>query len=110
MAELLERADALASLQNLLQEAVTRGRVALIAGEAGIGKSSLLEAAAAAHGTVWWDRCDAWRRRCRWPPGSISPASSVRASPAFCPAPAPCGNAVDARLDPLAMKHPIVWG
>ena len=59
MTELLERAEALKTLQQLLQEARTRGRVALVAGEAGIGKSTLLEATAAAHGTVWWGRCDA---------------------------------------------------
>ena len=59
MAELLERADSLTTLQQLLQEARTRGRVALVAGEAGVGKSSLLRTAAAAHGTVWWGGCDA---------------------------------------------------
>src|SRR5204863_2873011 len=59
MADLLERADALLTLRQLLREAATRGRVALVAGEAGIGKSTLLRAAAAAHEPVWWGRCDA---------------------------------------------------
>ena len=62
-APLLERAHALATLQGLLDAASQRGAVALVAGEAGIGKSSLLRAAAEAHaangGTVWWGACDA---------------------------------------------------
>lgn len=60
---LVERQPELAVLRRLLEEAATGGRVALVAGEAGIGKSSLLRAAAAAHaaagGTVWWGACDA---------------------------------------------------
>lgn len=48
---------------DLLDKAPQRGAVALVAGEAGIGKSSLLRAAAAAHaargGVVWWGACDA---------------------------------------------------
>jgi DNA-binding CsgD family transcriptional regulator len=59
MTELLERADALHTLQQQLQAAHTRGRVALVSGEAGIGKSSLLQALAATHANVWWGRCDA---------------------------------------------------
>lgn len=59
MAELLERASALSTLLDLLQQARQRGRVALVAGEAGIGKTALLQAAAAQHGSVWWGRCDA---------------------------------------------------
>src|SRR5678815_1670344 len=59
MADLLERADERRTLRQLLLDATTRGRVALVAGEAGIGKSTLLAAAAAAHEPVWWGRCDA---------------------------------------------------
>jgi hypothetical protein len=59
MNALLERADALHALQQQLDLARRRGRVALVAGEAGIGKSSLLHALAATHEPVWWGRCDA---------------------------------------------------
>ena len=60
---LLERQPALTALQALLAAAPAQGAVALVAGEAGVGKSSLLRAAARAHaaagGTVWWGACDA---------------------------------------------------
>lgn len=59
MADLLERATALAVLKERLQEARTRGGVVLVTGEAGIGKSTLLQAGAASHDLVWWGRCDA---------------------------------------------------
>lgn len=59
MNTLLERAGALQALQQQLQQARQRGRVALVCGEAGIGKSSLLHALAATHDAVWWGRCDA---------------------------------------------------
>ncbi|HZF80363.1 MAG TPA: AAA family ATPase, partial [Rubrivivax sp.] len=59
---LVERDMALVALQ----AALGRGCVALVAGEAGIGKTSLLRAVAQAHtaspsnpGPVWWGDCDA---------------------------------------------------
>lgn len=62
MIELIEREQALKSLREGLQEAAVRGKVALVAGEAGVGKTSVLRAAAREHGTrgpVWWGICDA---------------------------------------------------
>lgn len=60
MSELVEREAALAALQAALAAAAQGGRVALVAGEAGIGKTSVLRALAAAHeGAVWWGACDA---------------------------------------------------
>ena len=58
MAALIEREAVLATLQ----AACGSGRVALVAGEAGIGKTSVLRALALAHaarGQVWWGACDA---------------------------------------------------
>jgi predicted ATPase len=40
--ELWERSDALSLLGDLLQESGRGGRIALVAGEAGIGKSALV--------------------------------------------------------------------
>ena len=42
-AELLERTEALDALDELLRESGNAGRIALVAGEAGIGKTSLLQ-------------------------------------------------------------------
>lgn len=58
MAALIEREAALSALR----ATCGAGSVALVAGEAGIGKTSLLRALAQAHaamGPVWWGACDA---------------------------------------------------
>jgi len=60
--ELLERDDALDRLRACMAAAADGvGRVVLVAGEAGIGKTSVLREAAAslAPGSVWWGSCDA---------------------------------------------------
>lgn len=62
MTVLLERESALKTLRETLRAAAVRGHVALVAGEAGIGKTSVLRALAeehAHHGPVWWGVCDA---------------------------------------------------
>ncbi|MCM0676484.1 AAA family ATPase, partial [Micromonospora phytophila] len=59
--DLLERADALADLQRLLAETSGGGRIAVVCGEAGAGKSALAQAfAASAAGRVQllWGSCD----------------------------------------------------
>ena len=57
--DLVERETVLQGLRDRLREAATHGQVALVAGEAGVGKTSLLRALAAGHGAVWWGACDA---------------------------------------------------
>ncbi len=60
--ELVEREDALEALEECMRSVVHgTGRVAFIAGEAGVGKTSLLKALAARHGRsdIWWGNCDA---------------------------------------------------
>jgi AAA ATPase-like protein len=60
--ELIEREAPLRALDGALREAVQAGgRVVLVAGEAGIGKTSLLRAfvSGARGATVWWGECDA---------------------------------------------------
>lgn len=60
---LVERDDALARLRLALEGAAQVGQIALVAGEAGIGKTSVLRALAAHHATaggrLWWGGCDA---------------------------------------------------
>ena len=61
-AELVERGEALAQLARCMDAAGRDGgRIALVAGEAGIGKTSLLRAFARARpeAAVWWGACDA---------------------------------------------------
>lgn len=59
--DLIERDAALRQLQDRLRVAGSGGHVALVAGEAGIGKTSLLRAlaAACADAVLWWGGCDA---------------------------------------------------
>src|SRR6185436_14857308 len=59
--DLLERADELATLTRLLAETSAGGRVAVLSGEAGAGKSSLAAAfteAAGPRAQVLWGACD----------------------------------------------------
>src|SRR6185436_1460625 len=59
--DLLERADELATLTRLLAETSAGGRVAVLSGEAGAGKSTLAAAFAEAAGPraqVLWGACD----------------------------------------------------
>jgi tetratricopeptide (TPR) repeat protein len=59
--DLLERTDALATLDDLLAETAGGGRVAVLAGEAGAGKSALAAAFAdrlGARARVLWGGCD----------------------------------------------------
>jgi DNA-binding CsgD family transcriptional regulator len=59
--DLLERSDELAALERLLAETSSGGRVAVLSGEAGAGKSTLAAAFAEAAGVrahVLWGACD----------------------------------------------------
>ncbi len=59
--ELLERAEALAALDDLLAQSAGGGRMALVPGEAGAGKSALVSAFTAglgARGRALWGACD----------------------------------------------------
>jgi MoxR-like ATPase len=57
---LLERAPFLAELSRALEEARQAGRLVLVAGEAGVGKTALLRWFCALHGGVraFWGACD----------------------------------------------------
>ncbi len=57
--QLVERESALLALRQCLQGVGSRGHVALVCGEAGIGKTSVLRALADGHDDVWWGACDA---------------------------------------------------
>ena len=60
MVGLVERQDVLDGLHGALRGvAGGSGRIALVAGEAGIGKTSVLRNFAATCETVWWGACDA---------------------------------------------------
>lgn len=56
---LIERDVALQTLRQRLSSASDSGHVVLLAGEAGIGKTSLLKAIARESPNVWWGECDA---------------------------------------------------
>ena len=56
---LIERDGALQTLRTQLDAAGSAGHVVLLAGEAGVGKTSVLRATAAAGPGVWWGECDA---------------------------------------------------
>jgi ATP/maltotriose-dependent transcriptional regulator MalT len=90
--ELLERGRFADMLDDALAEAVAgRGRLVLVEGEAGIGKTSLLRSfRARAHGraTVLWGACD--------------PLSSPRALGPFLDVAAEWGDGLDRRLDDAA--------
>jgi DNA-binding CsgD family transcriptional regulator len=73
---LIERADTLAALSGLLTEveAARSGRLVLVGGEAGVGKTALLEAFCAARGDgrVLWGTCEPLRT-----PRPLGPLSDV---------------------------------
>lgn len=70
--ELVERQAALEELRMLLSASAQRGRIALVMGEAGIGKTSLLQILAEAHDPVWWGACDALQT-----PHSLAPLLDI---------------------------------
>ena len=61
-AGLFERDDAIRRLRGLLQASTVSGRIAAISGEAGVGKTALIEAVAAAESrraSFLWGGCEA---------------------------------------------------
>jgi ATP/maltotriose-dependent transcriptional regulator MalT len=69
---LVERDGALETLHVHLHAAATAGHVVLLAGEAGIGKTSVLRAVARAAPAVWWGECDALQT-----PQALSPLLDI---------------------------------
>lgn len=69
---LIERDEALQTVRGHLQAAATAGHVVLLAGEAGVGKTSVLRTIAAASPTVWWGECDALQT-----PQALSPLLDI---------------------------------
>jgi DNA-binding CsgD family transcriptional regulator len=69
---LIERDEALQTLRDHLQAATAAGHVVLLAGEAGVGKTSLLRAIAAESPAVWWGECDALQT-----PQALSPLLDI---------------------------------
>ena len=69
---LIERDEALQTVRVHLQAAATAGHVVLLAGEAGVGKTSVLRAIAAASPAVWWGECDALQT-----PQALSPLLDI---------------------------------
>ena len=61
MNDLIERDAVLHTLHERVRSAATAGHVVWVAGEAGVGKTSVLRQLAADHpiDTVWWGACDA---------------------------------------------------
>lgn len=80
MMDLVEREVALQALVRRLQGASEQGHIAFVAGEAGIGKTSLLRVLAAGSRSVWWGGCDALQT-----PHPLAPLLDIarEAAPAF---------------------------
>ena len=69
---LIERDEALLTVRSHLQAAANAGHVVLLSGEAGVGKTSVLRAIAAASPAVWWGECDALQT-----PQALSPLLDI---------------------------------
>lgn len=98
---LIEREAVLRTLRERLDAASTTGHVVLLAGEAGIGKTSVLQAVARTSPAVWWGECDALQT-----PQALSPlldmARQNRTRFAACLG-GPRGALFDALLDDLRL-------
>jgi ATP/maltotriose-dependent transcriptional regulator MalT len=71
--ELWERSEALGLLETLLRASTESGRVALVAAEAGMGKSTLVADFARGRRRVLWVRATSSSPRGRWARCTISP-------------------------------------